>query len=133
MFKFEEFPEINKVHEMNEKMLKKMYSAEMKHLQNVGDDNLNHWQKSIDEGLNFKTHVYSKVVFDIFSKLRPKLTLVRSGEKMDWNSVFGQDYDVLTNSQKKHLAMMIEDEMPYRLPDEYYNNKDWFEEVKKKS
>lgn len=132
MFKFEEYPEIKKAHELYNKFSKKMYKEEIKTLTKNGDEHYKDWDKAITNALEFKTFVYSKIVFVAFSKLKPMLVCDKSGEKVSWDVVFGQNFDILIDGQKKQIAMLVENEFPYRLPDEYYNNLDWFEEEKKK-
>lgn len=132
MFKYNDYPEIKKAHKICENFSKKMYAAEFK-AEAKGTAKANEkWGQSIKNGLEFKTYVYSKIVFNIFAPLRPELTMVKDGKKYAWDSVFGQDFDALDPTHKKVVAMLVEDEFPYRLPDEYYDDKDWFEEQKKK-
>ncbi len=132
MFKYDDYPEIKKAHKICENFSKKMYAAEFK-AEAKGTAKANEeWGQSIKNGLEFKTYVYSKIVFNIFAPIRPELTMVTDGKKYAWDSVFGQSFSLLNDSQKKRVAMMVEEERPYRLPDEYYDDKDWFEEQKKK-
>ena len=128
MFKYDKYPEIKKAHQMYEKFSKKMYAAEFK-AEKKGTAKANdEWGQSINNALEYKTFVYSKIVFDIFAPLRPKLTMVRDGKKYPWNSVFGQDFDALDSTQKKLVAMMVEDEFPYRLPKKFYDKRDRIQE-----
>ena len=131
MFKFDDYPEIKKAHEINENFSMKMYAAEIKSYKKADASDDENWGKSIKNGLEFKTFVYSKIVFDVFAPLRPQLTMVHEGKKYEWDSVFGQDYNALSDAQKKYLSMMVENERPYRLPDEYYDERDKYEEFMK--
>lgn len=132
MFKYDEYPEIKKAHQLCVKFSKKMYNAEFK-AEAKGTAKANEdWGQSINNALEFKTYVYSKVVFRAFAPLRPELTMVNDGKKYAWDSVFGQAFNALDPTYKKLVAMLVEDEFPYRLPDKFYNDRDWFEEQKKK-
>lgn len=133
MFKFEEFPEIMKAHKISKKYNARINAEELKFERKITKDK-SEWGKAIQQGMDFDLNEYSKVVFQQFNTIKPKLTLKKTSEIVSWEIVFeNKNFEELSEKQRKTLMMMVECERPYRLPDEYYNNKDWFEEVKKKS
>lgn len=67
----------------------------------------------------FCEHEYSKAVFDVFSKIAPKIVKM-DGEYYDWSQVFGSDYFALSGQQKSDLVSLIEGGGAYRLSAEYY-------------
>ena len=132
MFKFEEFPEIMKAHKISKKYDARINAEELKFERKITKDK-SEWEKAIQQGMDFDLNEYSKVVFQQFNTIKPKLTLKKTSEIVSWETVFeNKNFEELSEKQRKTLMMMVEYERPYRLPDEYYNNKDWFEEVKKK-
>ena len=128
MFKYDDYPEIKKAHKMCVKFNKKMYNAEFRAEKKGTTKASEEWDQSINNALEFKTFIYSKVVFEEFAPICPELTMVKDGKKYAWNSVFGQDFDALDPTHKKVVAMLVEDEFPYRLPDEYYDDRDRIQE-----
>lgn len=128
MFKFDEFPEIKKAHEINEQKNDLTYKKEFKFYKFNTKRSEKKWEESINDALYYKTHIYSKIVFDIFSKIRPQLTFFQDEEVHEWDDVFGQNFDALSDMEKRGIAMMIEEEEPYRLPAEYYDERDRMEE-----
>lgn len=67
----------------------------------------------------FCEHEYSKVIFDVFSKIAPKIVKM-DGEHYNWIQVFGSDYFALSGQQKRDLVSLIEGGGAYRLSAEYY-------------
>ncbi len=132
MFKFNDYPEIKKAHEMSEKLSMKSYAEEFKGERKgiLGSKN-DSWGKAIKNCQDFDENVYPKVVFDTFCEIKPTLTYKKTGESFNWDSVFeNKPFDKLDLKQRKTLYMMVEYERPYRLPDEYYDERDWYEESK---
>ena len=48
-----------------------------------------------------------------------------------WDNCYGETFEELDERQRKTLYMMVELERPYRLPDEYYDERDWYQEYLK--
>ena len=132
MFKFDEYPEIKKAHEMSEKLSMKSYAEEFKgEIKGILGSKNDSWGKAIKNCQDFDENVYPKVVFDTFCEIKPTLTYKKTGESFNWDSVFeNKPFDKLDLKQRKTLYMMVEYERPYRLPDEYYDERDWYEECK---
>jgi len=132
MFKFEEFPEIKKAHEISENFDMKTYKKEFAYEKSAKNKDREKWATSIKNENDFNVQVYANVIYDVFSKIKPVLKIVKTGEIVNWNDCFGETFEALDEKQRKKLYMMIELERPYRLPDEYYDERDWYEECKNK-
>ena len=134
MFKYDEYPEIKKAHSQLKKLRNAMYKAEFASEKSGGAKSKeDEWQKAHDSCVDFKLNVYARVIYNFFTPMQPMLTEKSSGKIAKWSDVFHQgDFSKLDNDQKKMLVLIVDDERPYRLPDKYYNDKDWFEEQKKK-
>lgn len=130
MFKFDKYPEIKKAHEISNDFDMKSYKREFAYEKSDSDKARAKWAKSIRNEEAFNEQVYANIVFDIFSKIKPNLTIVKTGKKVSWNECYGDIFENLNRDQRKTLFMLIEDEYPYRLPDEYYDERDWYEECK---
>lgn len=131
MFKFEEYPEIKKAHELSRKWDKKAYQAEFECERSGGSiDKSKKWQGVIDNGMAFDDNVYPSVVFKTFNNIKPSLTKVKTGEIFTWDEIFeGKSFEELDNKLRKTLYMLVEYERPYRLPAEYYDNRDRIQEI----
>ena len=134
MFKFEEFPEIMKAHKISEKFSLASYTQEFRsERKGIDGSKDKKWGQSIRNCDEFDENIYAEIIYNIFKDIKPILVLKKTGEKSTWDEIFKNDkFEDLDKRQRNILYMMVEYERPYRLPDEYYNNKDWFEEVKKK-
>lgn len=135
MFKFEEYPEIMDAHKKSNKLENITYK-ESSRCERNGLDCLNDekWQKAMEESKNFNHNIYAEIIYKIFKEKKPIMIWKKTGEKTNWDKIFEKkDFSDLSDRQKKILYMMIEEERPYILPPEYYDDRDWFEEVKKKS
>lgn len=90
------------------------------------------WGKSIEDAANFDETIYAETIYNVFKEIKPALRYFRTGENHDWDEIFeGKEFKDLNSKQRKTLYMMIDYERPYRLPDEYYDERDKFEEIKK--
>ena len=134
MFKYDEFPKIKAMHEKSRKKSADTYSAEFKLERSGGNSKFQReLEESADRAKNFDLTTYSQVIYEEVSPLKPVLTKTKTGEKVSWEEYFGSKvFDDLNEIQRKTLFMLVEYERPYRLPDKFYNDRDWFEEQKKK-
>lgn len=134
MFKFDEFPKIKAMHEKSRKKTADTYSAEFKLERSGGNPKFQReLEESADRAKSFDLTTYSQVIYEEVSPLKPVLTKIKTGEKVSWEEYFGSKvFDDLNEIQRKTLFMLVEYERPYRLPDKFYNDRDWFEEQKKK-
>ncbi len=130
MFKFDEYPEIKKAHKTSEKFDALTYKKEFAYEKSDKNEDRKKWATSIKNEKDFNKKVYASVIFDVFSKIKPVLKIVRTGEMVGWDSCYGETFEELDERQRKTLYMMVELERPYRLPDEYYDERDWYEESK---
>ena len=120
MFKFDEYPEIKKAHKTSEKFDALTYKKEFVYEKSDKNEDRKKWAESIRDEASFN------------EQIKPVLTVVKTGEKVAWNKCYAETFEKLDKNQRKTLFMLIEDEYPYRLPDEYYDEKDWYEECKNK-
>ncbi len=130
MFKFDEYPEIKKAHKMSEDFNMRTYKKEFAYERTNNSGAKTKWAESIRDEASFNEQIYANIVFETFSKIKPVLTVVKTGEKVAWNKCYAEAFEKLDKNQRKTLFMLIEDEYPYRLPDEYYDERDWYEESK---
>ena len=135
MFKFDEYPEIKKAHEMSDKLDKMFYRKERECMKKGVDISSNtELGELIADSRNYKENEYARLVYETFKGLGLTLTQVRTGEKLKWDALFEKmNFEDIDSKHRKYLYMMIEEERPYRLPDEYYDEKDWYEECKNKA
>lgn len=126
MFQFDLFPEILKAHKKSRQLSKKINAAEIKNVNRGGDPNKDSkWQSVLDEGLKFDSETYPQIIYNVFSPIKPDLTIKKTGEIIKWDSLFfNKPFDELSNDQKTILYLMVEAERPYLLPQEYYNKTD---------
>jgi len=132
MFKFDEFPEIKEGHKKFRELEKKSYELEEKKLYSFFGKLFEKLyekkeQQAMNEVVKYRYGVYSKIIFDVFKQIKPKLTKVNTKETFQWNDIFDDDFAKLTNNQVRILTMLVEDERPYVLPEEYYNDIDRME------
>lgn len=134
MFKYDQFPKIKAMHEKSRKKSADTYSAEFKLERSGGNSKFQReLEESADRAKNFDLTTYSQVIYEEVSPLKPVLTKTKTGEKVSWEEYFGSKvFDDLNEIQRKTLFMLVEYERPYRLPDKFYNGRDWFEEQKEK-
>jgi len=125
MFKFEDYPEIKKMHEINEKFddrtthlqLKLEKSGENEKLDKMFDDEMKKWD-------DFESNEYAKLVFITFHKKIPYLINTKTNKKEKWSNVIGDDFNKLPQNIKTRLVSTVEERALYRLPPEFYNNID---------
>lgn len=134
MFKFDKFPKIKAMHEKSRKKTVDTYTAEFRLERSGGNPK---FQKNLEESMNksrnFDLMAYSQTIYEELSPLKPILTKVKTGEKVSWEEYFeNKVFDELDEKQRKTLFMLVEYERPYRLSEEYYDERDWFNEQKKK-
>ena len=123
MFKYDEFPEIKKAHKQYNRLVNRYLSMGIKY-QRTEDENLyNEWGVAIQDALKYRNEGYGKIVFDVFKKIKPDINDSIEGKIRTWDELYGQDFDKLSDTLKKSLSMLIEEERPYRLPDEYYDDR----------
>ena len=135
MFKYNDYPEIKKAYKKLNSLRNAMYKAEFACEKSGGANKSKeeNWQKAYDAFVDFKLNVYAKLIYDFFTPIQPILIDKSTGEQKKWADIFSQnDFSELDTDRKKMLVLIVDDERPYRLPDEYYDDKDWFEEQKKK-
>ncbi len=125
MFKFNEYPEIKKAHEVSVKLDKKFYRKEFE-LEKVGESEeiKSEMYKIIEETRNYTENEYAKIIFDQFDPIKPVLKVKKTGEKIDWDAIFeNKKFEELSPRQRKTLYLLVEGGYPYLLPSEYYNQK----------
>ena len=126
MFKFKEYPEINKAHKISRDWDKKAYQAEFECERSGGSiDKSKKWQDVIDEGKAYDEYEYPRVIYEVFSPIKPDLTLKKNGKIVKWDKIFkNKPFEELNSDQRSILLMLVEYERPYVLPAEYYDNRD---------
>lgn len=134
MFKYDEYPEIKKAHTQLKRLRNAVYKAEFACEKSGGAKSKeDEWQKAHNLCVDFKLNVYAQVIYNTFTPIQPILTEENTGKETKWTDVFYQnDFSELDVNQRKMLVLIVDDEHPYRLPDKYYDDRDWFEEQKKK-
>lgn len=121
MFNFKKYPEIKKCHKKYESLSDAMYKAEARYDRSGSDKNDKLWDNAINAVDEFNQNVYSKVIFDTFSLLKPVLLDRRTNKNINWDRVFGDNFDKLSTNDKKGLVLLAEEYGAlYRLPPEYY-------------
>ncbi len=117
MFKFNDYPNLKKCHTQYEKYSRRMYQydcptdpkKELKVLESINDVR------------NYARTVYSKEIFDIFSKIKPTLMDRRIKRLIDWSCVFNDDFNKYSNDDKEKLVLLVEEYGSiYRLPKDFY-------------
>lgn len=118
MFKFDNYPNIKKLH----KTWEKLYNKSTHELVRIVDKKafgaearFNRLQKKTDD---FEL-LYEKVIYEELVKEKPDIFNRRTEEFESWESLIGDDYDKIPS--KKILILLVEQHGGiYRLPDNYY-------------
>ncbi|MCR5092974.1 MAG: hypothetical protein K6B72_03275 [Lachnospiraceae bacterium] len=58
---------------------------------------------------------YAKAVFDEYKEKKPNLVRIRTGEIVDWNTAFGDDFESISKSLRHSLVGLVEEPGRYRL------------------
>ena len=106
------------------KELKKLYSQ--KHdLTRKYEDALSYGEKAeqismdLEELTNrialFIENEYALAVFEKYSKTRPELIRVKTGETVTWEEGFGTDFDKISKSLRHSLVGLVEEPGRYKL------------------
>lgn len=129
MFKYDEFPEIKKMHEISVKKNDLTYKKEFKFYKFNTKKSREEWKKSIEDEGDFDESIYAETIYNFFKEIKPQLTYLKTGEKFEWDKIFEQKkFEELDSKQRKIAFMMVEYERPYILPAEYYDERDRMEE-----
>jgi hypothetical protein len=123
MFRFNLFPQLIEMHKQYKKLIDELYDLEFQLERSGGKKSK---QLKYDEAYmnynEYANNVYGKVIFDIFSKIAPKLYNKRTQLFVDWNSVFCDEFDMIPENVKPGLSILIEQNGGiYRLSPEYYD------------
>jgi len=125
MFKFEDYPEIKKMHELDAKLERRSTHLQFK-LERSGDNEK--LDKMFDEEMkkwdNFENNEYAKVIFDTFYKKIPYLINKKTNKKEKWSDVIGNDFDKIPFNERGELVTIVEGYSLYLFPPEYYNTID---------
>jgi hypothetical protein len=116
-FKFKKFPELLEPYKI-------YFGYEMK-LQKISMKNSASSGKGFDE-VRAERDKYARLhlgrlIFDAFSKKKPKLYNQYEERKESWEDVFGDDYDSLDDEQIYCLVTLLDRGYIYSLPDKYYD------------
>lgn len=124
MFKFKEFPKINECHKELKRKDKLTDSAGHKYEWSNNDESLKAvYENSFKEMKSYMYNVYAKVIFEEFNAIKPLLRYVWEKDKyVKWEDLIGNDFEKCTESQRRTVVNMIEQDRPYQLPDEYYTD-----------
>lgn len=89
--KFDKFPVLESMHNKFALLEKDAYALEVQY-EETWHNALIEKSKALTNELDaFCEQEYSKAVFDVFSKIAPKIVKM-DGEHYDWSQVFGSDY-----------------------------------------
>ena len=58
---------------------------------------------------------YALAVFDKFSKIKPDLIRIKTGEVVSWEDGFGSDFDKISKSLRHSLVGLVEEPGRYKL------------------
>ena len=143
MFKFEEYPEIEKAHKIFKRLDSASYAADVKHENTNLEKHYAQWSQSFEKKISYKRNEYAKIVFDTFVHIKPKLYNILTKKYEKWNTIFGKNYTFVENRQDDIMSFLndkeiifvniIEEEGRYRLPPEYYNEVDEFRLIAEQS
>ncbi len=118
-FKFRLYPELEEAHIKYKLIEGESYSAELAY-EDTGDEQFNIlWGQKIKEEEDYCMHVYSPLIFKVFSSLKPKL-ITNNGKSLAWNDIFAENYDEIDESNKSKLVELIEEGGLTRLEPSYY-------------
>lgn len=124
MFKFDEYPEIKKVHNEYSKLNKRSYKLDSAYHRSFSENDRKMWRDSINDCLTYY-EVYAKPVYKLFSMLKPKLLNIRTKKYEKWDRIFVESsFEKFTTTEFRILFGLIERQGLYRLPPEYYENGD---------
>lgn len=60
-------------------------------------------------------NIYAKAVFEEYSKTKPVLIDVDSGEEVQWDALFGKKFDSLDVFSRNRLVSLIEEDGGYKI------------------
>ena len=63
---------------------------------------------------NYCTNIYAKAIFELCSSIKPKIFRVRTGECLEWEEMFGCDFNKLVDIKKSTLVGLVEDTCGYK-------------------
>lgn len=123
MFRYEDFPEINKAHKNYHKLVNRYTKAHIKYDKSGAENASNKWGAGIQDAQTYRIEYYCKIVFDVFKAIKPDIKDKKEGTIYKWDELYGQDFEQLSPTLKKALSMMVEEERPFILPAKYYDDK----------
>lgn len=121
MFKYDKYPELEKLHKKYKKLVDEIYTIELK-LEKKSNNKLlqKQYEQSYAECKQFET-VYEKAIFDIFVKIGPNMFNRRTKSFETWEHSFSMNYDTVPEANIGCLICAVEEEGGiYRFPPEYY-------------
>ncbi len=110
IFKFGDYPELLKPYKHLELLNKKLTKLSMKH---NGDTT------KVYKQINDYTNEFSQKIFDVFNG-KVKIVYHETMGPVNWDEVFGTNFNVLDINQRKCLVGLLEGNFVYRLPPEFY-------------
>lgn len=65
----------------------------------------------------FSRNVYAKVIYDTYSKIKPSLKRIKTGEHYSWDNVFKSSFEELDSLDRSILVSLLEDSGGYKICD----------------
>ena len=110
--------ELEKCHNEYVKLLKLWDDAYEKLEAQANIFNRRKLEKEYDNAGNnftdYSENVYAKVIYDTYSKIKPALIRVRTGQKCTWDEVFKDSFDKLNKLDRGILVGLVEESGGYR-------------------
>ena len=63
---------------------------------------------------SFIENEYAKAVYKEYSKKKPQLIRISTGETVEWNQAFGDDFESINKSLRHSLVGLVEEHARYR-------------------
>ena len=101
-------------------LVDKSYKANVKYENTNLEEHKILWEKASKEYEKYEFEVYRQIIFNVLSKIKPKILNIKTNKKLKWNELFCENYDCLSEDALTSLVGLAENYGLYRLSKEFY-------------